>query len=180
LSVSHAPFFRQIRSFVLPVIMVLVIPFLLTADLTSGRLQPNLPLPLLQVPIGALLFLVGLLLLLWTVRLFITLGRGTLAPWDPTKALVIQGPYAHVRNPMIAGVLFMILAESILLGSWRLLGWFFFFGLVNTIYFRLSEEPGLVRRFGDEYLTYRANVPMWVPRLRPWDPHSIEKPSRIG
>jgi protein-S-isoprenylcysteine O-methyltransferase Ste14 len=150
--------------------MVLVIPFLLTADLRSGRLRPNLSLPLLQIPIGALLFLIGLLLLLWTVRLFIRLGRGTLAPWDPTKALVIQGPYAHVRNPMIAGVLFMILAEAILLGSWRLLGWFLFFGLINTIYFRLSEEPGLVTRFGRQYTAYRANVPMWIPRLRAWHP----------
>jgi len=152
--------------------VVLVIPFLLTADLRSGRLQPDLPLPLLQILIGALLFLIGLLLLVWTVRLFIRLGRGTLAPWDPTKALVTQGPYAHVRNPMIAGVLFMILAEAILLGSWRLLGWFLFFGVINTIYFHLSEEPGLVRRFGDEYLAYRANVPMWIPRLRPWHRHS--------
>jgi protein-S-isoprenylcysteine O-methyltransferase Ste14 len=40
--------------------------------------------------------------------------------------------------------------------------------IVNTIYLKVSEEPGLARRFGREYLTYREAVPMWMPRLRPW------------
>ena len=164
--------FRQLRSFILPVTMVLVIPFLLTVDFSHWRAERSLSLPLLQIPLSAFLFCSGLLLLIWTVRLFIVLGRGTLAPWDPTQALVIRGPYAHVRNPMISGVLFMILAEAILLGSWKLLCWFAFFGLANAIYLRLSEEPGLVKRFGDRYTVYRANVPMWIPRLRPWDPRT--------
>lgn len=52
--------------------------------------------------------------------------------------------------------------------------WFICIVVVNTIYFKLSEEPGLVKRFGTEYKQYRQNVPMWIPRLKPWrkDPWS--------
>jgi hypothetical protein len=37
---------------------------------------------------------------------------------------------------------------------------------------RLEDEPGLVKRFGDEYLRYRNNVPRWMPRLSPWKNNS--------
>ncbi len=173
-------FLRQLRSFILPVTMVLVIPFFLTVDISGFRLETYVPLPFIQIPIGLALFSIGLWLLMWTVRLFVILGRGTLAPWDPTAALVTQGPYGYVRNPMLSGVLFMILAEAILLGSWKVLGWFVVFGLINTIYFRLSEEPGLVKRFGNEYVAYRANVPMWIPRIKPWDRATPERPIGKG
>ena len=41
---------------------------------------------------------------------------------------------------------------------------------VNAIYLPLVEEPGLQLRFGADYEAYRAAVPRWVPRLRPWQP----------
>jgi hypothetical protein len=44
----------------------------------------------------------GLVLMVATIRLFVVVGRGTLAPWNPTKRLVVQGVYRHVRNPMSA------------------------------------------------------------------------------
>jgi len=66
----------------------------------------------LSVPIGATagilaiggiaLSAVGLALFVSTLRLFVTVGRGTLAPWDPPKHLVVRGPYGFVRNPMIS------------------------------------------------------------------------------
>lgn len=103
-----------------------------------------------------------------------TLGRGTLAPWDPTNKLVVEGVYAYVRNPMISGVSFVVLGESVLLGSLWVFVWFVIVIIVNTIYFKLSEEPGLVKRFGKDYQEYRSNVPMWVPRLKAW--RSYESP----
>ena len=54
----------------------------------------------------------GLAMLVWTVTLFVRVGRGTLAPWDPTRRLVARGPYARVRNPMISGVLAIIVGEA--------------------------------------------------------------------
>jgi protein-S-isoprenylcysteine O-methyltransferase Ste14 len=45
-----------------------------------------------------------------------------------------------------------------------------FFFVMNTIYFKFSEEPGLEERFGAEYKEYKENVLMWIPRTNPWQP----------
>jgi protein-S-isoprenylcysteine O-methyltransferase Ste14 len=119
---------------------------------------------------GAVLIAAGLALWAWTVTLFARIGKGTLAPWDPTQRLVVHGPYRHVRNPMISGVIAILLGEAALLGSWTLLAWALAFFALNATYIPLVEEPGLVRRFGDDYLRYRENVPRWLPRPRPWEP----------
>lgn len=120
--------------------------------------------------LGPLIGAAGLGLAVWTVRLFATQGQGTPAPWDPPRKLVVEGPYRHVRNPMISAVLAMQLAEALLLGSWPLAGWMVVFFALNAVYFPLSEEKGLERRFGDDYRRYAANVPRWVPRATPWTP----------
>jgi protein-S-isoprenylcysteine O-methyltransferase Ste14 len=119
--------------------------------------------------LGVALIAFGLVLIVRTIALFAQVGRGTLAPWDPTKRLVIRGPYRYVRNPMISGVLFVLLGETVLFGSLALLVWFGLVLAVNAVYLPLVEERGLRRRFGREYETYRANVPRWIPRARPWD-----------
>ena len=111
----------------------------------------------------------GFALAVWTSRLFRTVGEGTPAPWAPPKRLVVRGPYRHVRNPMITSVLLMLGAESLFFGSWHLAGWMLVFFLGNAIYFPMVEERALERRFGDDYRRYKANVPRWMPSLRPWD-----------
>ena len=120
--------------------------------------------------IGIVLGASGFALAVWTVSLFRFVGEGTPAPWAPPKNLVVLGPYRHVRNPMITSVLVMLAAESLCFGSWHLAGWMvaFFFGA--TLAFLRVEEPVLEQRFGDSYRLYRANVPRWIPRLRPWNP----------
>ncbi len=100
-----------------------------------------------------------------TIRLFKTVGKGTLAPWEPPQRLVIQGVYRYVRNPMISGVLFVLLGESGLTASVPLFRWFVAFAVINAVYIPLFEEPMLVNRFGEEYLTYKRNVPRWLPRM---------------
>ena len=69
---------------------------------------------------------------------------------------------------MIAGVLFVVLGEAVLAASLPLLGLFALAVIVNAVYIPLSEEPGLAKRFGDDYPTYKQNVPRWIPRLTPW------------
>jgi protein-S-isoprenylcysteine O-methyltransferase Ste14 len=123
----------------------------------------------LPVLLGLTLIGLGLALVVWTVELFATIGRGTLAPWDPTSRLVVRGPYRHVRHPMISGVVLLLLGEAALLGSFPLLVWSVSVFAVNAVYLPFVEERGLRRRFGPEYDAYRANVPRWVPRLRPWE-----------
>ena len=129
------------------------------------------PLAALVVLAGAALLIVGLWLFHRAVALFASVGRGTLAPWDPTRRLVAMGPYRHVRNPMITGVLSVLLGEALVLGSVSILVAAAIFFAVNATYIPLVEERGLIERFGHDYLEYKRNVPRWIPRLRPWDPH---------
>ena len=151
----------------LPFVVVVLVPrWLLASDapdvaipsdlLVSGRI------------VGALLFAAGFALFLWCVLLFARVGRGTLAPWDPTKRLVVAGPYRHVRNPMITAVGTMLGGEALFFHSARIGGWLLLFVAINHSYFLLLEEPGLVARFGEEYERYRAAVPRWLPRRRGW------------
>ena len=81
----------------------------------------------------------------------------------------MQGVYRHVRNPMISGVVLVLLGESLLPASLPLFWWFLVFAIVNATYIPLSEEPGLVKRFGEDYRCYKQSVPRWVPRWTPWD-----------
>jgi protein-S-isoprenylcysteine O-methyltransferase Ste14 len=155
-----------------PGTVALAVPALIVWRTGAGGVGWGLPgaFALLPVLLGALLVGLGVALVAWTVSLFAAGGRGTLAPWDPTTRLVVSGPYRHVRNPMISGVLCVLLGEAALLGSLPLLAWFAVVFAVNAVYFPLVEEPGLERRFGAAYDEYRANVPRWLPRLRPWEP----------
>jgi len=117
---------------------------------------------------GAVLFLSGFALFAWCVSLFARVGEGTLAPWDPTRRLVAVGPYLYMRNPMITGVVTMLLGETLFLGSRAVGIWAATFIAINQIYFVISEEPGLERRFGTAYVEYKSAVPRWFPRARPW------------
>lgn len=163
------PLINQIKSFILPFTVLFIIPAAILWA-THFRIGWGLGLPwdAVIVLVGAMLMGNGLYYLSTTIWLFINIGRGTLAPWSPTKKLVVIGPYRHVRNPMISGVLMTLLGESIVVGSIGIFIWFLLFFISNHIYFVYSEEPGLARRFGPEYQVYKKNVPRWIPRLQPW------------
>jgi protein-S-isoprenylcysteine O-methyltransferase Ste14 len=118
---------------------------------------------------GVMLICVGLALFVATVRLFVSIGRGTLAPWDPPRRLVVAGPYRYARHPMIGGVALVLAGEALVLASGAIAIWLAAFVAVNAIYLPLVEEPALRRRFGPDYDRYAANVRRWIPRLRPWE-----------
>ncbi len=110
----------------------------------------------------------GLGLMGWTMSLFVRIGEGTLAPWEPTRNLVAVGPDRHLRNPMISGVITVLLGEALLFGSLPVLGWAVIFAAANALYIPLVEEPGLAQRFGEDFHRCQANVPPWLPRITPW------------
>ena len=119
---------------------------------------------------GVLLLAVGLALFAASLRRFATDGHGTLALWDPPRELVVRGPYRYVRNPMISGVLLVLLGEALVLRSRSHFLWACTFFAINAVYIPLLEEPDLEDRFGESYREYRRHVPRLLPRLRPWDP----------
>ena len=155
----------------LPFTVTIIIPAIILSASKSIAIGWGLsaPMNLLPLIVGAGVIALGLALMVMTISLFATVGKGTLAPWDPPKHLVVRGIYRHVRNPMISGVMFVLLGETILFGSILLSIWFGACALVNMIYIPLVEERGLARRFGDEYLQYQKNVPRWIPRMKAWD-----------
>jgi len=120
--------------------------------------------------LGLVVLVIGLLLFVASLRQFIVRGRGTLAPWDPPKNLVVDGPYRYVRNPMISGVLFILFGEALVLLSRPHFDWALLFLVINAIYIPLLEEPMLRERFGDSYREYCRHVPRLRPRVRPWVP----------
>lgn len=115
---------------------------------------------------GSALLLVGCFLLLWCVRDFFVSGRGTLAPWDPPKHLVIVGLYRFVRNPMYLAVLAMIAGWSVLYASAWLAGYTVALAIVFHLRVTRYEEPWLHGQFGAEWETYSASVPRWLPLRR--------------
>ena len=161
---------RQARAIaVLPGVVTMLVPAVILAttgiEVGWGLKGAVAALPVL---LGLALLAAGFALWLWTVRLFAQVGEGTLAPWDPTRRMVAQGPYRHVRNPMITGVVAFLAGEAALFGSLPLLIWAAAFFTINHVGFLVYEEPGLEKRFGEEYRAYKRGVPRWLPRRAPW------------
>ena len=114
---------------------------------------------------GLLLIALGAALLGTCIWEFASSGRGTLAPVDPPRELVVRGLYRYVRNPMYLSVTVIIFGEFLLTGSRALLGyWAVWFVAVN-LFVRGYEEPTLRRRFGASYERYTQEVGRWLPRL---------------
>jgi len=121
-----------------------------------------------QMLVAGVLIAVGLAPGLESVWRFVSVGRGTLMPTVPTEHLVVSGFYRHVRNPMYMGVLVALAGELILFRSRTLVIYAVLLGLGLHLFVCLYEERTLFRRYGEEYLRFKRNVPRWVPRLRPW------------
>ncbi len=121
--------------------------------------------PSLDVPGAAALacILCGALICGWCVRDFAVKGRGTPAPIDPPKNLVVSGLYRYTRNPMYLGALMILLGEAALWRSGVLLIYSGCFFLVVNLFVLAYEEPHLRRQFGASYQDYRAHVPRWFP-----------------
>jgi protein-S-isoprenylcysteine O-methyltransferase Ste14 len=155
---------------VLPFTVAVLVP---TWIARSYGVEPRLDLsagPLLLESAGIALLGLGLALFVASLWRFASDGRGTLAPWDPPRLFVVQGPYQFVRNPMISGVILVLFGEASVLRSRPNAVWAVGFLVLNVVYIPLVEEPQLERRFGDSYREYCRHVRRFVPHLRPWHP----------
>ena len=114
---------------------------------------------------GMLITTGGGVLALWCIVSFAVVGRGTPAPFDPPRRLVVRGPYAVVRNPMYIGAGLALAGASLFYSSLVLLGYAAAFLLTTHLFVVLYEEPTLRRTFGTDYDAYCQQVRRWWPRM---------------
>jgi protein-S-isoprenylcysteine O-methyltransferase Ste14 len=117
---------------------------------------------------ASILVIAGSGVLLRCVWDFFAKGKGTLAPIDPPRVLVVSGLYRFTRNPMYNGVLALILGEAWLLGSVSLLKYSLLVLVFFHLFVVLYEEPALTSQFGESYRAYRRAVPRWGFTTRPF------------
>lgn len=141
-------------------------------------LHPSWDPAVLRV-IGILLIIAGAAGLVECFVRFVRQGRGTPAPIYPTERLVVSGLYRWVRNPMYTTVLALLIGQVLWFGNVSVLIYAAGAWLITHLFVCFYEEPTLRRTYGAQYDVWRAHVPRWIPRLKPWrDPAASDLPMR--
>ena len=153
---------------VLPATAAVFVPLWIARRYQTQPAPPSTLADWLMTLAGITLLGAGLTLFVACLARFATEGRGTLAPWDPPRRLVLRGPYRYVRNPMISGVTLVLFGEALVLRSPPHGWWALAFVAINAVYIPLVEEPQLENRFGENYRRYKRHVRRFIPRLHPW------------
>ncbi|MDH3298120.1 MAG: isoprenylcysteine carboxylmethyltransferase family protein [Gemmatimonadota bacterium] len=146
----------------------LLLIFVPTQILESAGMTGPAAMGAVQI-VGMVVGAAGAALALWCVATFAAVGKGTPAPFDPPRRLVVSGPYAFVRNPMYIGAELVLLGVALFYESLPVLGYATVFAFVVYAFIMSYEEPTLRRRFGDEYDRYVSRVPRMWPRRRAAD-----------
>jgi protein-S-isoprenylcysteine O-methyltransferase Ste14 len=151
-------FLRALLAFLaLPGMVAFVVPLLI---FRRGPLQDGVH------PAGIIVLTAGIVVLCWCVRDFYTLGRGTLAPWDPPRALVVRGLYRFTRNPMYVGVLCIVSGWALSFRSTDLALYALLLAALFHVRVVVAEEPFLARTHGATWDDYKRRVPRWLGRAR--------------
>jgi protein-S-isoprenylcysteine O-methyltransferase Ste14 len=130
----------------------------------SGIARPARLGPVEIAGLGA--SVLGAALALWCILTFALVGRGTPAPFDPPRRLVVSGPYRFIRNPMYVGAVLALGGAALVFRSLTLLAYAVGFFLAAHAFVMWYEEPTLAHLFGSGYQAYRSTVPRWLPRVR--------------
>lgn len=107
---------------------------------------------------------VGAAIYFWCLWDFAVRGRGTPAPIDAPRRLVVRGLYRYVRNPMYVGVLLAIVGWAMFFQARMVLFYGAAVGICFHLFVVLVEEPQLRKKFGEQYHSYCEQVGRWVPR----------------
>ena len=163
---------RNVRNFFTPIGAIffglLIFIFVIVALLLDRLLGLTDIFPAqLSIILSLPFFSLALFLIVWSVQNFLKV-KGTPVPFNPPPQLVISGPYAYTRNPMLTGVFALLFGFGIFFGSISLLFVFTpLFIFLNFWELKAIEEPELVKRLGQEYIEYRKMTPMFFPNFRP-------------
>ncbi len=124
------------------------------------------PLPtVLRTWGGGILFVVGVGMWLVCLDAFSRRGRGTPAPTDAPRHLVVDGLHGVIRNPLIAAEVMVVWGEALYFSSLGFLSYGVLFTLFAQWVVVRAEEPELRDRFGATYEHYCQRVPRWIPRF---------------
>jgi protein-S-isoprenylcysteine O-methyltransferase Ste14 len=141
-------------------------PIVYLISLVIGALiQLAVPLPFLprslSLPLGASLVVVAIGLFSYSVAKFRAAGTPVPAR-KPTTVIVRTGPYRFSRNPIYLAFSLLQLGIAIWANSLWLLATLV--GAVALIHYVViqREEQYLERRFGGQYLDYKAYVRRWL------------------
>lgn len=118
-----------------------------------------------SVFLSPLFILPAIILIGWSVGTFLK-AKGTPVPLNPPPKLVVSGPYAYVRNPMLTGVFALLVGIGAGLRSASLVAIITpLFVFINVWELKAIEEPELVKRLGKDYIDYRKKTPMFFPNF---------------
>ena len=146
--------------FVRALLALLLLPGVMAFVLPGVLLWSSRHTEIVQ-PLGLVPAALGLIGLLWCVRDFYVIGKGTLAPWSPPKNLVVVGLYHFTRNPMYVSVTLLILGWAIAFGSRGVLIYAFCLAVAFQLRVVLGEEPWLASTHGREWQDYANRVRRW-------------------
>jgi protein-S-isoprenylcysteine O-methyltransferase Ste14 len=124
--------------------------------------------------VGAAIAAVGALLRIWGTAY---LGPATVQHAQmQAGAVVADGPYRYVRNPLYLGIWCMAAALAFLMPP---TGALFTMAVLSVFLLRLTlgEEAFLAARLGDPYRAYLRAVPRFLPRVRPPLPSAGARPN---
>ncbi len=148
--------------FFLGIIFMIYLSFQMDRLLGFPKLIPGSYDLLISLPF----LMTGFCLWLWSVWKFMK-AKGTPVPFNPPPKLVVDGPYAYMRNPMMLGVFLLLIGIGIFSGSLSLTVIFVpAFILIVVLEIKYIEEPELEKRLGKEYMEYRKNTPMMIPKIK--------------
>lgn len=132
--------------------------------------------------LGLIPLTIGALIAVYCFAHFVARGRGTPAPFDAPRRLVVTGPYRYVRNPMYLGTGLFIGGCAVLFWEFSAALLWYGVGIIVAVnlFILLYEEPTLRRKFDGDYREYCRNVRRWLPRSRPWQPESTQTTAANG
>lgn len=133
--------------------------------LAAALMHWAIPLSQLQVysnqVLGIILGVGGFGVMMWGWWLFKRFDTA-ICPTAKTDCLVTSGVYRVSRNPMYLGVVGMLLAVAIFVGTFPFyLATAAYFLVMNNV-FCPYEEHKLSEAFGDTYISYKNKVRRWI------------------
>lgn len=155
---------RTIRILALNIILVAIAILIASTAFLLDRFWA-VELPWLLTLLAWPLIVLSAGIVIWAAFTLARFSGATGSPGDPTRKLVVKGPYAQIRNPIYCADAIIVLGLAFLVGSPSLLGFDLLYATGIDIYVSKVEEPILEERFGQEYIEYKKKVPKWIPRI---------------